>query len=146
MVDKICFIDDDDQFEIPLFLKIFGGDFDLIAGTSLEACRQAIGRRADWMPGLFVLDMYFPSGLPDEKAMEELAAHPVELPKDRVEIRQAYMNLVAVKERFKAVLGAWKQGPQGGLQLAAEVHAAYPQVPILFYSRKAVAEIGRAHV
>ncbi|MBM3125365.1 MAG: response regulator [Chloroflexi bacterium] len=140
MVDLICFIDDDDRFEIPLFTQTFGDDFDLIAGTSLEACRQAIVRRADRMPGLFVLDLYFPCGLPDEKVMEELAAHPIELPNDRADLRQAYMNFLAARDRLNKVLSARKQGPQGGLQLAAEVHGRYPNIPIVFYSRKATAE------
>jgi CheY-like chemotaxis protein len=84
--------------------------------------------------------MYFPSGAPDTKAIEALTLHPLEIPGDKAEIRPAYTNYLAAKDRLNAVLAAWKQGPDGGIRLAAQVRAHYPKVPIAFYSRKATAE------
>lgn len=140
MTSKICFIDDDEHFEIPLFVKTFGEEFDLITATNFGECCRRIDERGNWTPDLFVLDLYFPSGLADTQAVRLLVSQPSENPNDQGEIRQAYMNYLAAKSRLEVVLAAWKQGPEGGIRLAAQIHARYPDVPIVFYSRKATAE------
>ncbi len=140
MAKKICFIDDDEKFEIPLFIKTFVDEFDLITAAGFAECLRQIEKRGGWTPDLFVLDMYFPSGAPDTKAIEALTLHPLEIPDDKAEIRQAYINYLAAKDRLNAVLAAWKQGPDGGIRLAAQIRIHYPKVPIAFYSRKATAE------
>lgn len=137
---KICFIDDDDAFEIPLFVRVFGEEFDLITATNFTECRRQIEAHGNWAPDLFVLDMYFPSGLPEQEVIRELVSRPVMIPEDRAEIRQAYINFLAAKERLGTVLAAWKQEAEGGIRLAEEVHAGHPHVPIVLYSRKATAE------
>ncbi len=140
MKKRICFIDDDGDFEIPLFKKVFGEEFDLITATNFLDCQSQIEGRRGWTPDLFVLDLYFPAGSPDEKALESLRHCPLQLPNDSANVRQAYLNYLAAVRRLKDVLNAWKQTCEGGMKLAEQVRKKYPGVPIVFYSRKATAE------
>jgi len=134
---KICFIDDDPDFEISLFEKVFGDVFDLLTGASFGDCLETI---ADgWTPDLFVLDLYFPRGEPDEKEIVALEQEKFQLPKDRGEIRQAYINYLSSMRRLRRVLEAHKQTSAGGIELAQRVYHLYPHIPIAFYSRKATA-------
>lgn len=137
---RLCFIDDDAAFEIPLFLEAFGERFDVVAGVTLEDCAARIEERGDWAPELFVLDLYFPAGAADERAIAALAESPLSLPRDGAGLRQAHANHLAAKARLAAVLAAWRQGPEGGLALAAGVRERYPGTPMVFYSRKATPE------
>lgn len=137
---RICFVDDDEQFEIPLFQRVFGQFFDIIAAADYADLKSQIDGREGWAPDLFVLDLYFPSGPASRQAVEALKAEPLSLEDDKAEIRAAYANHVRAAERLRSVLDAWKQGPDGGLALAAQVAADYPTVPIVFYSRKATLE------
>jgi DNA-binding NtrC family response regulator len=59
---------------------------------------------------------------------------------DNAEIRTAYINYIRAQNRLAGVLDAWKQNSDGGLILAEKVTADYPDVPIVFYSRKATFE------
>lgn len=59
---------------------------------------------------------------------------------DNAEIRTAYRNYLKAKARLAGVLDAWKQNANGGLLLAEKVVVDYPDVPIVFYSRKATLE------
>lgn len=140
MKNRLAFIDDDAEFEIPLFVEVFGQNFDVIADTTFEDCAARIEARGNWRPELFVLDLYFPYAAPDERAIAALAESPLDLPDDRAGLRQAHANHVAAKTRLAAVLEAWRQGPDGGLELATRVRARYPDVPMVFYSRKANTE------
>ena len=140
MKHRVCFIDDDGEFEIPIFLDVFGGAYDVIAATSYGRLQEESESRGDWRPELFVLDLYFPSGKPDQAAVDALRARPLRLGDDRAEIRAAYENSVRTRQRLGEVLSAWRQGPEGGLKLAQQVAADFPDVPIVFYSRKATAE------
>jgi len=136
----VCFIDDDGDFEIPLFERVFEDVYDVIAEGSYAAAKSRIAERSEWSPDLFVLDLYFPSGLPEQEAVDALRQSMITFEDDRGEMRTAYANCARAESRFKAVLDAWKQGPDGGLEIARQVIADYPNVPIVFYSRKATFE------
>jgi len=137
---RICFVDDDEEFEIPLFCDVFGEAFDIIAASDYAELKSQIDSREDWKPDLFVLDLYFPSGPANRKAIEALRAEPLFVENDNAEIRTAYRNYLRAKARLTGVLDAWKQNANGGLILAEKVVADYPDVPIVFYSRKATLE------
>jgi CheY-like chemotaxis protein len=137
---RICFIDDDEEFEIPLFCDVFGEAFDIIAASDYAELKSLIDSRENWKPDLFVLDLYFPSGPANREAIEALRAEPLFVENDNAEIRTAYRNYLRAKTRLAGVLDAWKQDVNGGLILAEKVVVDYPDVPIVFYSRKATLE------
>lgn len=137
---RICFIDDDGDFEIPLFKDVFDGDYDIIAATSYDDTRKQIDERPGWTPDLFVLDLYFPEGAPDTEAIATLKDEPLALSDDSAEIRTAYSNYLRARSRLRNILVAHKQGPEGGLKLASMIASAFPETPIVFYSRKATFE------
>ena len=137
---RICFVDDDEEFEIPLFCDVFGEAFDIIAASDYAELKSQIDSRENWKPDLFVLDLYFPSGPANREAVEALRAEPLFVENDNAEIRTAYRNYLRAKARLAGVLDAWKQNANGGLILAEKVVADYPDVPIVFYSRKATLE------
>jgi len=137
---RICFVDDDEEFEIPLFCDVFGEAFDIIAASDYAELKSQIDSRENWKPDLFVLDLYFPSGPANQEAIEALRAEPLFVENDNAEIRTAYRNYLRAKTRLAGVLDAWKQNANGGLILAEKVVADYPDVPIVFYSRKATLE------
>jgi CheY-like chemotaxis protein len=137
---RVCFIDDDSVFEIALFKEVFGDIYNVVAEDSYDAAKKEISARGEWNPDLFVLDLYFPSGPPDQSAVAALAESTLELENDRGQIRTAYANHLRAKERLEAVLDAWRQGPDGGLEIANHVVVDFPGVPIVFYSRKATFE------
>jgi len=134
---RICFIDDDKKFEIPLFCDVFSDSFDIVTATDYVQLKSCLESRKDWRPDLFVLDLYFPSEPANQDAIEALKAKPLFLENDNAEIRAAYRNYCKAGARLGNILDAWNQGPDGGLQLAEKVAADYPRVPIVFYSRKA---------
>jgi len=139
-VFRICFVDDDKEFEIPLFCDVFGEAFDIIAASDYVELKSLIDSRENWKPVLFVLDLYFPFGPANREAIEALRAEPLFVENDNAEIRTAYRNYLRAKTRLAGVLDAWKQNANGGLILAEKVVADYPDVPIVFYSRKATLE------
>jgi CheY-like chemotaxis protein len=134
---RVCFIDDDGEFEIPLFRDVFADVFDIVSVTSYAELKSQVISRRDWQPDLFVLDLYFPSGSQDQDATEALKTNPLTVENDNAQIRPAYRNYLKARDRLQRVLAAHKQGPAGGLELANKVAADYPEVPIVFYSRKA---------
>ncbi len=136
----VCFIDDDKDFEIPLFERVFGDVYDVVAVDDYEAAKRRIVEQRDSPPDIFVLDLYFPSGQPDEERVDALRQTIVTYDDDRAQMRTAYGNFLRAQSRLQAVLGAWRQGPDGGLEIARRVVADYPNVPIVFYSRKATFE------
>ena len=137
---RICFVDDDEKFEIPLFCNVFGEAFDIIAASNYAELKSQIDSRENWKPDLFVLDLYFPSGPANQEAIEALREDSLSVENDNAEIRTAYRNYLRAKTRLAGVLDAWKQNANGGLILAEKVVADYPDVPIVFYSRKATLE------
>jgi len=140
MKHRVCFIDDDGDFEIPLFREVFGQEFDLLASTDYADLQSRIASYQGWEPELFILDLYFPSGPPDQDAVRVLRAAAPAFPRDEGGIRASYGNYLEAKSRLRRVLEAWKQGPLGGLNLAERIAEDYPQVPVVFYSRKACYE------
>lgn len=134
---RICFIDDDEEFEIPLFRKVFGDTFDIVTAANYADLVSQVSEREDWAPDLFVLDLYFPCGAPNPNAIEALRADPLSLENDNAQIRPAYRNHVKARTRLASILDAWNQSANGGLRLAEEVAIDFPEVPIVFYSRKA---------
>ena len=137
---RICFVDDDEEFEIPLFRDVFGEAFDIIAASDYVDLKSQIESRENWIPDLFVLDLYFPSEPANKEAIKELKAKPLSVKNDNAEIRTAYINYVRAQKRLAEVLDAWKQNANGGLILAEKVTTDYPDVPVVFYSRKATLE------
>ena len=137
---RICFVDDDEKFEIPLFSDVFGEAFDIIAASDYVELKSQINSRENWKPDLFVLDLYFPSGPANREAIKALRAESLSVISDNAEIRTAYINYLSAQNRLAKVLDAWKQNPDGGLKLAEKVAVDYPDVPIVFYSRKATFE------
>ena len=137
---RICFIDDDGEFEIPLFAEVFGGSYDIVAETDYEEAQAKFAARDQWRPDLFVLDMYFPMGSPDRSALDSLDAARPAYTDDDAQIRAAYTNFLTAESRLHQVLDAWRQTPGGGLALARRITQDYPDVPIVFYSRKATFE------
>ena len=137
---RICFIDDDGEFEIPLFTEVLGDTYDIIAETDYKAAQAKFAVRGQWRPDLFVLDMYFPMGSPDDSALNALRTARPAYVDDDVQIRAAYTNFLTAESRLHHVLDAWRQTPRGGLELASRITHDYPDVPIVFYSRKATFE------
>ena len=137
---RICFIDDDEKFEIRLFRDVFGEAFDIVAATGYVELKSQLDSRKGWMPDLFVLDLYFPCEPANRDEIEALRAEPLSLENDNAEIRTAYRNYLRAKARLAGILEAWNQNANGGLKLAKKVAADYPKVPIVFYSRKATLE------
>ena len=137
---RICFIDDDKEFEIPLFCDTFAEAFDIIAASDYAELKSKIDVQKNLKPDLFVLDLYFPSGSADQEAIKKVKSESLSMKNDNAEIRTAYINYLSSKERLAEVLDAWKQNANGGLILAEKVVADYPDVPIVFYSRKATLE------
>ena len=137
---RICFVDDDEEFEIRLFCDVFGEAFDIIAASDYAELKSQIDSRENWKPDLFVLDLYFPSGPANRETVEALKTEPLFVENDNAEIRTAYRNYLRAKARLAGVLDAWKQNANGGLILAEKVVVDYPDVPIVFYSRKATLE------
>jgi CheY-like chemotaxis protein len=137
---RVCFIDDDGEFEISLFRDVFADVFDIVSATDYAELKSQVASRTDWQPDLFVLDLYFPSGLPDQAAIEALKTKPSDVENDNAQIRPAYRNYLKARGRLQKVLDAHKQGSAGGLELAKKVASDYPKVPIIFYSRKATIE------
>lgn len=94
-------------------------------------------RHSNWLPDLFVLDLYFPLGEPDQEEIERFRKQPLELTPDRGNMRQAFINVTKADERLQYVLKAWKQERRGGIELGNSVRKNYPNIPIVFYARKA---------
>ena len=138
---RICFIDDDARYEIPLFQRVFGKRFDIVCGTTLGECLTEMKHRPGWKPDLFVLDLYFPAGKVSASAVHALVrSSGLKTRHDRGDILRAYQNFNAAKDRLDKVLSVRRQTSRGGIQLAKRVHSRFPRVPIVFYSRKATAE------
>ena len=133
----ICFIDDDNVFEIPLFHEVFGSHFTIVSGTTFPAVQKKLKNEP---PDLFILDLYFPYGPKDDYAIQQLTQDFPLIINDEADMRKAYRNYISMTDRLRQVLSANKQGPEGGIDLCRKVSMAFPNVPIVFYSRKATLE------
>ena len=45
---RICFIDDDTVFEIPLFKDVFGDVYDVVVEDSYDGAKREIAARGEW--------------------------------------------------------------------------------------------------
>lgn len=139
---RMCFIDDDGRFEIPLFRRVFADEFDLVCSTDLAKCKEEIQVRSQseaWVPDLFVLDLYLPdSNLEaDPNYLEEISRASPEFFEDSGSLLVASTNYKKAERRLAELAIARAQSAGGGIALAQDVHRSYRDVPILFYSRKA---------
>jgi len=160
---RIVFVDDD-QAEVDAFVRLYDGtQFEVIPVTASDPSdgfARVVKALNGASPSLFVLDMYFPrssklptgfGGLPAEdlqsitsgidetrRAVDSLYASINQAPENGKRLlREAH----AVVHRARALLDTWcrqlGQSPQGGLDLLVELVGTYPNVPAVFYSRKA---------
>jgi CheY-like chemotaxis protein len=160
----LLFIEDDER-EITTFRRLYEGDrFEVTAvcvefpRSALPAVDEALAGRT---PDLVVLDLFFPvtndprAGFsPDavddaradlgrvSRAAEELQAMFFDealLGRTKKELLLAASDLVYQSQRM---LRRWcdslGQSPSGGIALMRSLHGKYPDVPKVFYSRKAV--------
>jgi len=136
----ICFIDDSAQ-ERELFAEVFGGEsgaFRVICAESFDQAKELI-EEADEIPGLFVLDLYFP-GSDDASSFSSELDNPVTFAEDGGDLTRAFLNLEVARKRFQALRIAMGQSPDGGLKLIRQVQEAFPCVPMITYTRKGTIE------
>jgi hypothetical protein len=134
-VKKICFIDDQAD-EIQLFKDAYSERFEVIAKTNFDECQKEIVLRKWKKPDLFVLDLYFPRGKPDEATLKLLRTAPVDFILDQASIEKAVYNCERANARLEAILQAYRQSPEGGLELSRLARKHYSKVPMVFYSRQ----------
>ena len=121
MKKTVCFVDDDNE-EVRRFRKHMGDRYIVGAGVTLDdALKELKGKRVD-RPDLFLFDLYYG---PDTSQ------------KERAEIAAADDQLCVAEEKFRQLLAAAKQSPEGGFKLADEAQRQYSGVPRAFFSRKA---------
>lgn len=160
---RIVFVDDDPT-EVATFMRLYhGSQFDVIPVTAEnphDGFTSVVKALRESSPSLFVLDLYFPrsrkvptgfGGLPEEdfqsitsgvsetrRALDSLDVSIKQAPNDGQRLlREAH----AVVHRSRELLDRWchelGQSPQGGLDLLKALNGKYPNVPAVFYSRKA---------
>jgi CheY-like chemotaxis protein len=113
---RLCFIDDE-QSELSRVDRALSQDFDVGAGPNLDsAVRRLRGR-----PQLFVLDMYYGPETKND---------------DRTRVSDAWRELIDAQRKFYELLRSLGQSADGGLELADHVRRRYPDVPIVFFTRK----------
>lgn len=160
---RIVFVDDDPT-EVATFMRLYhGSQFEVIpvtAGNPHDGLKSVVEALGESRPSLFVLDLYFPrsrdvptgfGGLSEEdlqsitsgvgetrQAVDSLDALIKQAPDDGQRLlKEAH----AVVHRSRELLDRWchelGQSPQGGLDLLKALQGKYPNVPAVFYSRKA---------
>lgn len=160
---QIVFVDDDPT-EVSTFMKLYDGThFEVVPVTASDphgGFISVVNKLGKNHPDLFVLDLYFPisnnvptgfDGLSQQEfknvtsaivetrdALDSLDGSVKEAPHDGKRLlREAH----TVVHRSRLLLDRWctelGQSPQGGLNLLQELHEKYPDVPAVFYSRKA---------
>jgi len=140
MADKIriCLIDDTPA-ELVLYREVYNG----VAGVEAFAALtlkdfQALEVEA---PDIFTLDVAYVLGEErnEKRVVQLLKNPPIPLPLmgDHAQIlRDAYVNSQLATEYFAELQDATVNHTRGGIRLAQAVHEAYPDVPIVGYSRK----------
>ena len=159
MKSTLVFVDDDEAERID-FGPIVEPEYEYVAiawplGRPIE---DAMKERLARPPDIIVLDLYLPLG--DGSAREEIA--PKELMREQALMHGAIDDLLGLYPNYKgnpkallretmdglgkvrAVLDAqWAalgQSPTHGVALMQRLRALYPDVPIVFYSRKITPE------
>jgi DNA-binding NtrC family response regulator len=134
-----AFIDDDADFEIPLFEEAFSGYFNITSASNYDDFIKIIESKKEHVIDLFVLDLYFPDPqkLTDTDSMKKFKGEPIRLKPDGANIRKAYNNNKLAEKRYTDMLSAYNQSIQGGLDLMYKIRERFGDVPVIFYSRKA---------
>ncbi len=160
---SIVFVDDDPA-EIATFMRLYGGSqfevIPVVGANPADGLARVLNAVGDSCPSLFVLDLYFPRATNGPTGFGGLAAGDFERITSGIgETRQALDALEdsvqqapgdgkrllreahSVVHRSRALLDRWcdelGQSPQGGFDLLQKLQLHYPDVPALFYSRKA---------
>ncbi len=110
----------------------------MVTAPTLAAAREKISAVKP-QPDLFVLDLYFPDASAAVRPAI-VSEPPVSLIDDEGDLIKAYLNVAAANRRYQAIRIARGQGPEGGLQLIADVQRQFPGVPIVTYTRKGTIE------
>jgi len=137
----VCLIDDTPA-EVVLYQKAYSSvpGVNAIAALTLEEF-QSLGVVPDKESFIFTLDVAYVLGEgPDEERVASLLSSPSairQLEGERAAIlRDAYINSVLAAQYFAELQDATVNHTRGGIRLARAVHEAYPDVPIVGYSRK----------
>jgi CheY-like chemotaxis protein len=156
---------EDDEAEIATFRRLYEGDLFEVTPVCIQFPRSALPQIDEALggrvPDLFVLDLFFPvtsappGGFTEDTVGEARAqlrrvlqvAGELEgaffdersLARGEKELLRAGSDLVYWSQRMLRhwcdVLG---QSPDGGIVLMRLLHQKYPDVPVVFYSRKAM--------
>jgi hypothetical protein len=121
MKKSILFVDDDSR-EVVRFREVMGTRFAIGAGITLEDALAELRNRGVTKPDLVLLDLYY--GPETRKEMRE-------------EIEKADDELSIAEDKFRKLLEVARQSPDGGFELAEQVHAQIPTSARAFFSRKA---------
>jgi hypothetical protein len=122
MKKSILFVDDDKK-EVVRFREVMGARYAIGAGVTLEdALAELRDSGGVTKPDLVLLDLYY-----GPETREEM----------REEIEKADDELSLAEEKVRRVLEKARQSPDGGLELAEQVHAQIPTSARAFFSRKA---------
>jgi DNA-binding NarL/FixJ family response regulator len=110
----------------------------VVTASTFAAAREKLSAETS-QPALFVLDLYFPDASASAGS-DVISEPPVALIDDEGDLIKAYFNVAAANRRYQAIRIARGQGPEGGLQLIADVQRHYPGIPIVTYTRKGTIE------
>jgi hypothetical protein len=124
MKKAVCFVDDDAD-ELRRFRVSMQDHYILGAGPTLDKATDELQAQRVKVPDLFLLDLYYGPHTNEAK---------------RAEIAALDGQLSALEAKMRALLVEARQSPQGGFDLAGEVHKRFPGVPRVFFSRKAFLE------
>lgn len=153
---QVVFLDDCEA-ELATFRKLFGGfGFQIttvLADRPSAALANVSKRLKGRIPDLLVLDLYYPqtedapqklrSGATLEAcrqiaAIADVAAGlPADFPRPLDLLKEAH-NLVSESRQLLSLLcEELRQSPEAGVRILRELRLRYPNVPMVFYSRKA---------
>jgi hypothetical protein len=124
MKKAVCFVDDDAE-ELERFRESTKEHHIVGAGTTLDKALDELRAQRVKRPDLFLLDLYYGPHTNEAK---------------RAEISALDGQLTALEAKMRALLVEAGQSPQGGFDLAGEVHKRFPGIPRVFFSRKAFLE------
>lgn len=149
---RLVFIDDD-KTELDAFLRIVGGKYDCATVRWPHESAKLFGSPA---PDIFVSDLYLP---PPSGDTAPTAAQRDEAARAAKEVGERFFGLYAdpsfddkarLQETMKVIADAygmlrlqWSalgQSPDHGVALLTKLKARYPEVPLVFYSRKITPE------
>jgi len=149
---RLVFIDDDET-ELNAFLDIVRGEYDC---TTVHWPREAGKLFSGPGPDVFVSDLYLPPPSGDtvptaeERNTAARAAQQVAEQFTGLYADSARDDKARLKETMKAIADAYAllklqwvalgQSPEHGIALLGQLRNQYPEVPLVFYSRKITPE------